>query len=87
MAFLPVYVRLLLCSHSLSRNLTGMAIADITLLSGFEAQTVDLDNVSNHHSHHHHCQHGSTGPRPFSHFKYTSWNLLVEYCKHEGNKH
>ncbi|KAM4600956.1 complement C4-B [Polymixia lowei] len=32
-------------SHSLHRNLTGMAIADITLLSGFEAQTVDLDRL------------------------------------------
>ncbi|XP_041649275.1 complement C4-B [Cheilinus undulatus] len=30
-------------SHSLNRNLTGMAIADITLLSGFEAVTDDLD--------------------------------------------
>nr|SSC14281.1 Complement component 4 [Channa striata] len=30
-------------SHSLSYNLTGMAIADITLLSGFEADTEDLD--------------------------------------------
>ncbi|XP_070691097.1 complement C4-B [Pempheris klunzingeri] len=30
-------------SHSLNRNLTGMAIADITLLSGFEAVTEDLD--------------------------------------------
>ncbi|KAM6967498.1 complement C4-B [Aplochiton taeniatus] len=32
-------------SHNLSRNLTGMSIADITLLSGFEAQTVDLDKL------------------------------------------
>nr|AIN76766.1 complement component 4 [Oplegnathus fasciatus] len=30
-------------SHSLSNNLTGMAIADITLLSGFEVDTQDLD--------------------------------------------
>uniref|UniRef100_A0A3Q3LLG4 Complement C4B (Chido/Rodgers blood group) n=1 Tax=Labrus bergylta TaxID=56723 RepID=A0A3Q3LLG4_9LABR len=30
-------------SHSLHRNLTGMAIADITLLSGFEVETEDLD--------------------------------------------
>nr|XP_046255837.1 complement C4-B [Scatophagus argus] len=30
-------------SHSLNRNLTGMAIADITLLSGFKAETQDLD--------------------------------------------
>ncbi|KAM6995331.1 LOW QUALITY PROTEIN: complement C4-B [Tautogolabrus adspersus] len=30
-------------SHSVSSNLTGMAIADITLLSGFEAETEDLD--------------------------------------------
>uniref|UniRef100_UPI003AB09B23 complement C4-B n=1 Tax=Centroberyx gerrardi TaxID=166262 RepID=UPI003AB09B23 len=30
---------------SLSRNLTGMAIADITLLSGFEAVTEDLDTL------------------------------------------
>ncbi|KAF5901104.1 complement C4-like, partial [Clarias magur] len=30
-------------SHSLERNLTGMAIADITLLSGFEPNTEDLD--------------------------------------------
>ncbi|XP_044063498.1 complement C4-B isoform X2 [Siniperca chuatsi] len=30
-------------SHSLNSNLTGMAIADITLLSGFEAVTEDLD--------------------------------------------
>ncbi|KAK6327030.1 hypothetical protein J4Q44_G00026750 [Coregonus suidteri] len=34
-------------SHSLSRNLTGMAIADITLLSGFEADTDDLDKLKN----------------------------------------
>uniref|UniRef100_A0A667Y8N2 Complement C4B (Chido/Rodgers blood group) n=1 Tax=Myripristis murdjan TaxID=586833 RepID=A0A667Y8N2_9TELE len=34
-----------LCSHDLSRNLTGMAIADITLLSGFEAVTEDLDRL------------------------------------------
>uniref|UniRef100_A0A667Y2P4 Complement C4B (Chido/Rodgers blood group) n=1 Tax=Myripristis murdjan TaxID=586833 RepID=A0A667Y2P4_9TELE len=32
-------------SHDLSRNLTGMAIADITLLSGFEAVTEDLDRL------------------------------------------
>uniref|UniRef100_A0A8K9V9N7 Complement 4B (Chido blood group) n=1 Tax=Oncorhynchus mykiss TaxID=8022 RepID=A0A8K9V9N7_ONCMY len=34
-------------SHSLTRNLTGMSIADITLLSGFEAQTDDLDKLKN----------------------------------------
>uniref|UniRef100_A0A665VDT9 Complement 4B (Chido blood group) n=1 Tax=Echeneis naucrates TaxID=173247 RepID=A0A665VDT9_ECHNA len=33
-------------SHSLNHNLTGMAIADITLLSGFEVVTEDLDKVS-----------------------------------------
>ncbi|XP_042345143.1 complement C4-B [Plectropomus leopardus] len=33
-------------SHSLSSNLTGMAIADITLLSGFEAVTQDLDRLT-----------------------------------------
>ncbi|XP_070823248.1 complement C4-B [Chaetodon trifascialis] len=32
-------------SHSLNRNLSGMAIADITLLSGFEAVTEDLDRL------------------------------------------
>uniref|UniRef100_UPI0037E806E7 complement C4-B n=1 Tax=Semicossyphus pulcher TaxID=241346 RepID=UPI0037E806E7 len=32
-------------SHSLSSNLTGMSIADITLLSGFEAVTEDLDKL------------------------------------------
>ncbi|KAI4881188.1 hypothetical protein NFI96_027254, partial [Prochilodus magdalenae] len=32
-------------SHSLSQNLSGMAIADITLLSGFEANTDDLDKL------------------------------------------
>lgn len=32
-------------SHSLDRNLTGMGIADITLLSGFEAVTAHLDKV------------------------------------------
>ncbi|XP_045915076.1 complement C4-like [Micropterus dolomieu] len=32
-------------SHSLNSNLTGMAIADITLLSGFEAVTEDLDRL------------------------------------------
>ncbi|XP_070767453.1 complement C4-B [Enoplosus armatus] len=32
-------------SHSLHRNLTGMAIVDITLLSGFEAQIEDLDKL------------------------------------------
>ncbi|KAJ8377949.1 hypothetical protein AAFF_G00250120 [Aldrovandia affinis] len=32
-------------SHDLSRNLSGMAIADITLLSGFEALTEDLDKL------------------------------------------
>lgn len=35
-----------LCSHSVHRNLSGMAIADITLLSGFEVETKDLDRVS-----------------------------------------
>ena len=35
----------LVCSHSLNRNLTGMAIADITLLSGFQAETLHLDTV------------------------------------------
>lgn len=34
------------CSHSVARNLSGMAIADITLLSGFEVETQDLDLVS-----------------------------------------
>lgn len=34
------------CSHSLDRNLTGMAIADITLLSGFEVDIPDLEVVS-----------------------------------------
>ncbi|XP_071324887.1 complement C4-B [Trachinotus anak] len=33
-------------SHSLNHNLTGMAIADITLLSGFEAVTEDLDRLT-----------------------------------------
>uniref|UniRef100_A0A8C9S0T6 Complement C4B (Chido/Rodgers blood group) n=1 Tax=Scleropages formosus TaxID=113540 RepID=A0A8C9S0T6_SCLFO len=32
-------------SHSPSRNLSGMAIADITMLSGFEAQRDDLDKL------------------------------------------
>lgn len=32
-------------SHSLNGNLTGMAIADITLLSGFEVVTEDLDKL------------------------------------------
>ncbi|XP_042278740.1 complement C4-B [Thunnus maccoyii] len=32
-------------SHSVNRNLTGMAIADITLLSGFEAVEEDLDKL------------------------------------------
>ncbi|KAI5618286.1 complement C4-B, partial [Silurus asotus] len=32
-------------SHSVERKLTGMAIADITLLSGFEPKTTDLDMV------------------------------------------
>uniref|UniRef100_A0A4W6D2S1 Complement C4B (Chido/Rodgers blood group) n=1 Tax=Lates calcarifer TaxID=8187 RepID=A0A4W6D2S1_LATCA len=32
-------------SHSLYHNLSGMAIADITLLSGFEADTEDLDRL------------------------------------------
>ncbi|XP_023280702.1 complement C4-like [Seriola lalandi dorsalis] len=32
-------------SHSLNHNLSGMAIADITLLSGFEAVTEDLDRL------------------------------------------
>ncbi|XP_051262420.1 complement C4 [Dicentrarchus labrax] len=32
-------------SHSQNRKLTGMAIADITLLSGFEALTTDLDKL------------------------------------------
>ncbi|TSK34711.1 Complement C4 [Bagarius yarrelli] len=33
-------------SHSMERKLTGMAIADITLLSGFEPKTEDLDLTS-----------------------------------------
>ncbi|KAK5892501.1 hypothetical protein CesoFtcFv8_012872 [Champsocephalus esox] len=33
-------------SHSLDRNLTGMAIADITLLSGFQVETQDLDKLT-----------------------------------------
>lgn len=37
---------LFLRSHSIHRNLSGMAIADITLLSGFEVKTEDLDKVS-----------------------------------------
>ncbi|XP_036452334.1 complement C4-B [Colossoma macropomum] len=32
-------------SHSLRQNLSGMAIADITLLSGFEPNTDDLDKL------------------------------------------
>ncbi|XP_061102280.1 H-2 class II histocompatibility antigen, A-U alpha chain-like [Conger conger] len=32
-------------SHDLSRNLSGMAIADITLLSGFESVTADLEKI------------------------------------------
>ncbi|KAL7886405.1 hypothetical protein AOLI_G00041260 [Acnodon oligacanthus] len=32
-------------SHSLRQNLSGMAIADITLLSGFEPNTEDLDKL------------------------------------------
>lgn len=36
----------LLCSHSVHRNLSGMAIADITLLSGFEVETQDMDKVA-----------------------------------------
>nr|XP_023658315.1 complement C4-B-like [Paramormyrops kingsleyae] len=32
-------------SHHPSRNLSGMAVADITLLSGFQAQREDLDKV------------------------------------------
>ncbi|XP_062848634.1 complement C4-B [Trichomycterus rosablanca] len=32
-------------SYSLEQNITGMAIADITLLSGFEANTEDLDKL------------------------------------------
>lgn len=42
----PLFFSLVLCSHSLDRNLTGMAIADITLLSGFEVVTQNLDMVS-----------------------------------------
>ncbi|KAJ4930608.1 hypothetical protein JOQ06_024917 [Pogonophryne albipinna] len=33
-------------SHSLDHNLTGMAIADITLLSGFQVETQDLDRLT-----------------------------------------
>lgn len=32
-------------SHNLERNLTGMAIADITLLSGFDVDVADLDKL------------------------------------------
>ncbi|XP_048117013.1 LOW QUALITY PROTEIN: complement C4-B [Alosa alosa] len=32
-------------SYNLERNLTGMAIADITLLSGFEVEVADLDKL------------------------------------------
>lgn len=39
------FFTLFLCSHSVHRNLSGMAIADITLLSGFEVETEDLDKV------------------------------------------
>uniref|UniRef100_A0A3P9C6H6 Complement C4B (Chido/Rodgers blood group) n=1 Tax=Maylandia zebra TaxID=106582 RepID=A0A3P9C6H6_9CICH len=35
----------------LKRNLTGMAIADITLLSGFEAKTEDLDKLKDSPEH------------------------------------
>lgn len=35
----------LVFSHNLKRNLTGMAIADITLLSGFDVDVTDLDKV------------------------------------------
>ena len=40
-----VDILLFVCS-SLNSNLTGMAIADITLLSGFEVNTEHLDGVS-----------------------------------------
>lgn len=40
------FYSLFLCSHSVHRNLSGMAIADITLLSGFEVEIEDLDKVS-----------------------------------------
>lgn len=44
--FSPLLFDVCYYSHSLDRNLSGMGIADITLLSGFEAVTAHLDKVS-----------------------------------------
>lgn len=44
--FSPLFFDVCYYSHSLDRNLSGMGIADITLLSGFEAVTAHLDKVS-----------------------------------------
>lgn len=51
--FLNVLFIFCIHGHSKKRNLTGMAIADITLLSGFEAKMEDLDKVGilHHYSH------------------------------------
>ncbi|KAG5856595.1 hypothetical protein ANANG_G00009580 [Anguilla anguilla] len=54
-------------SHDLSRNLSGMAIADITLLSGFEALTEDLDKLK------------ELSDRYISHYETTQGRVLLYF--------
>ncbi|KAJ8288044.1 hypothetical protein COCON_G00007030 [Conger conger] len=54
-------------SHDLSRNLSGMAIADITLLSGFEAVTADLEKLK------------ALSDRYISHYETTQGRVLLYF--------
>ncbi|KAJ8354545.1 hypothetical protein SKAU_G00221120 [Synaphobranchus kaupii] len=54
-------------SHDLSRNLSGMAIADITLLSGFVALTEDLDKLK------------ELSDRYISHYETTQGRVLLYF--------
>lgn len=54
-------------SHSMDRNLTGMGIADITLLSGFEAVTAHLDKLK------------LTPERYISHYEISNGRVLLYF--------
>ncbi|KAJ8290147.1 hypothetical protein GJAV_G00009260, partial [Gymnothorax javanicus] len=61
-------------SNDLSRNLSGMAIADITLLSGFEAITADLDKLKD------------LSDQYISHYETTQGRLLLYFDEIPGGK-
>ncbi|XP_076827238.1 complement C4-B [Brachyhypopomus gauderio] len=53
--------------HSLERNISGMAIADITMLSGFEPRTEDLDKLKD------------LSDKYISHFEVSQGRLLLYF--------